>query len=159
MRLSELYADREKTLVLMHFMFGKKQEHFCPMCTLWADGYNGIIPHLLRRVNFAVLVAYDVETFAEYARGRGWDQLRLVSAADSDLKRVLGFETPDGEQRPGLSVFRLGDGGEPIHFTSSCAMLAEGHSNGMDLLSPFWNFLDMTPEGRGDFFPSTQYKV
>jgi predicted dithiol-disulfide oxidoreductase (DUF899 family) len=81
-------------------------------------------------VNFAVLVAGDIETFSGYASVLGWDQLRLVSAADSDLKRVLGFETEDGEQRPGLSVFRLGDGGEPIHFTSSCAILAEDTGTG-----------------------------
>ena len=56
-RLSELFDDPAKPLVLMHFMFGKKQEKVCPMCTMWADGYDGVVPHLRRRVNFAVLVA------------------------------------------------------------------------------------------------------
>jgi predicted dithiol-disulfide oxidoreductase (DUF899 family) len=27
----------------------------------------------------------------------------------------------------------------------------------MDLLSPFWSFLDLTPEGRGDFLPKRSY--
>jgi len=27
----------------------------------------------------------------------------------------------------------------------------------MDLLSPFWHFLDLTPEGRGDFMPQRAY--
>jgi hypothetical protein len=26
-------------------MFGKRQEKICP-CTMWADGYDGVVPHL-----------------------------------------------------------------------------------------------------------------
>ena len=33
---------RELPLVLVHFMFGGQQSEPCPMCTLWADGYDGI---------------------------------------------------------------------------------------------------------------------
>ena len=71
-RLSELFERPEQTLVLLHFMYGKKQEKPCPMCTLWADGYDGVVPHLRQRVSFAVLVAGDAGAFAEYARSRGW---------------------------------------------------------------------------------------
>ena len=31
------------------------------------------------------------------------------------------------------------------------------HFRGMDLLSPVWNFLDLTPAGRGDWFPGLSY--
>jgi predicted dithiol-disulfide oxidoreductase (DUF899 family) len=156
-RLSELFEDPGKTLVLVHFMFGGRQSTPCPMCTLWADGYDGIAPHLRQRVNFAVLVAGDVGVFGEYARQRGWRNLRLVSAADSDLKRSLGFEAEDGGQHPGVSVFRRLDDGRLVHFASVCAMLARGEFRGMDLLSPLWNFLDLTPEGRGDWMPRIGY--
>ena len=156
-RLSELFEDPGKPLVLMHFMFGKRQENPCPMCTLWADGYNGIVAHLRQRANFAVLVAGDVERFSEYARGRGWTQLRLVSAADSTLKRELGFETEDGAQNPGVSVFLRRPDGSLIHLYSQGAGMDPDEVRGMDLLSPFWHFLDLTPEGRGDFFPSLEY--
>ena len=155
-RMSELFDDTTKPLILMHFMQGKKQQNPCPMCSLWADGYNALMPHLLQRANFAVLVAGGLESFVDYGSGRGWDNLRIVSAADSDLKSRLGFEGPDGDQYPGVSVFRF-DGGELRHFTSVSAMMDEGHFNGMDLLSPFWHFLDLTPEGREDFFPKTSY--
>ena len=37
------------------------------------------------------------------------------------------------------------------------ADLAPGQLRGMDLLSPFWNFLDLTPEGRGEFMPKRSY--
>jgi len=157
-RLSELFEDPSKPLLLLHFMQGKKQQNPCPMCTLWADGYNAIMRHLSQRVNFAVLVAGDLLPFLDYGRGRGWNQLRVVSAADSDLKQKLGFESPEGDQYPGISVFRL-DAGQLFHFTSSSAMMGDGHFNGMDQLSPLWHFLDMTPEGRQDFFPKTNYDL
>jgi predicted dithiol-disulfide oxidoreductase (DUF899 family) len=157
-RLSELFDDPNKPLLLMHFMQGKKQQDPCPMCTLWADGYNALVPHLEQRVNFAVLVAGGLQPFIDYASGRGWNNLRIVSAADSDLKLRLGFEGPEGDQHPGVSVFRL-EADQLTHFTSMSAMMDEGHFNGMDLLSPFWHFLDLTPEGREDFFPKASYDV
>ena len=153
LRLSQLFDDPQKTLVLMHFMYGKKQAQPCPMCTLWADGYSGIQGHLRQRVNFAVLVAGDAGRFAAYARERGWQGLRVVSAADSSFKADVGVEDAEGNQLPGVSVLRRADDGRLLHFYTGCAMLGDGHSRGMDLLSPFWSFLDLTPEGRGDFFP------
>ena len=156
-RLYELFDAPAHTLVLMHFMYGKKQETPCPMCTLWADGYDGIVPHLRQRLSFAVLVAGDAGAFAEYARSRGWRHLRIVSAADSDLKRRLGFEDDAGGQWPGASVFRREASGRVLHTYSVNADFGPGQLRGMDLLSPFWSFLDLTPEGRGDFFPKRSY--
>ena len=155
-KLSELFEDPDKSLVLMHFMFGKKQQQPCPMCTLWADGYDGIVPHLRRRVNFAVAIAGDVAEFGALAQRRGWRHLRAVSTGDTALKRDLGFEDEEGAQSPGVSVFRLRPDGQVLHFYSGNAMMGNGHYRGMDLLSPFWNFLDLTPEGRGDFFPKLE---
>lgn len=155
-RLSELFEDASKPLVLMHFMYGKKQESPCPMCTMWADGYDGAVRHLAQRVNFAVVVAGDLASFRSYANERSWKNVRLLSSAPSTLKADLGFEH-DGAQLPGVSVFTLGKDGAPRHFYSACAMMGGGHFRGMDLLSPVWNFFDLTPEGRGDFMPSKEY--
>ena len=155
-RLSALVGDRP--LVLMQFMYGKAQTRPCPLCTLWADGYNGILGHLAQRVDFAVLIAGDVGSFSEYAKSRGWNQLRILSAGDSTLKSDLGFETDDGGQMPGVSVFVRGDDASVRHFYSGGAFFGGDQFRGMDLLSPFWHFLDLTPEGRGDFMPSTLYK-
>jgi predicted dithiol-disulfide oxidoreductase (DUF899 family) len=54
-------------------------------------------------------------------------------------------------------VFRLGADGRPRHFYSACAMQTPNEFRGMDALTPFWSFLDLTPEGRGDFFPKRSY--
>src|SRR5262252_3158904 len=37
-RISELFTTPERALVIYHFMFGKKQEKPCPMCTMFIDG-------------------------------------------------------------------------------------------------------------------------
>ena len=157
-RLAELFDDPAKPLVLMHFMYGKKQTEPCPMCTMWADGYDGAVPHLRQRVNFALLVAGDVEAFGTYAETRGWRHLRLVSAADSDLKRRLGFEAEDGGQLPGVSVFVREADGSLRHFYSQSALMGDDKFRGMDLLSPVWHFLDLTPEGRDDWLPKLGYE-
>ncbi len=156
-KLSELFENPTQPLVLMQFMYGKKQENPCPMCSMWADGYNGAMKHLRQHMNFAVLVAGDVAQFRSFAEERGWENLRVVSAADTTLKRDLGFEAPDGGQIPGVSVFERRPDGTLIHFYSQSAMLGDG-GRGMDLLSPVWNYMDLTPEGRSDWFPGLDYE-
>jgi predicted dithiol-disulfide oxidoreductase (DUF899 family) len=155
--LSELFVDPAQPLVLMQFMYGKKTEKPCPMCTMWADGYDGVVPHLRQRVNFAVLVAGDVGTFGAWARSRGWRNLRAVASADSDLKRRLGFEEADGTQWPGVSVFTRRPDGALVHAYSQSAWFGGEEYRGMDLLSPVWNFLDLTPDGRGAWMPRRSY--
>ena len=154
--LSELFANPDQPLVLMQFMYGKKQENACPMCSMWADGYNGAMKHLRQHMNFAVLVEGDPVVFSEFAASRGWDQLRIVSSAGTTLKSDLGFETPDGGQIPGVSVFERKADGSITHFYSQSAMLDDS-GRGMDLLSPVWNYMDLTPEGRADWFPGLDY--
>jgi predicted dithiol-disulfide oxidoreductase (DUF899 family) len=156
-KLSELFEPPGRPLVLMHFMFGKAQTQPCPMCTAWADGYDGIVPHLEQRLSFRVLVAGDAAAFEAYARSRGWRHLQIVSAGDASLKRTLGFEEAGGEQHPGVSVFVRREDGAIVHSYSASANLEQAGFRGMDLLSPLWHFFDLTPEGRGDFFPSKRY--
>jgi predicted dithiol-disulfide oxidoreductase (DUF899 family) len=155
--LSELIGDSGQPLILMHFMFGKSQEHPCPMCTAWADGYDGILEHLEQHARFVVFVAGDPGAFSDYARSRNWRNLRIVSAGDSDTKQRLGFETDDGTQLPGLSVFEKNAEGEIRHFYSQSADLGSDGYRGMDLLNPLWHYIDCLPEGRGEFFPRKSY--
>src|SRR5438132_562328 len=52
-RLSELFSGPDRSVVIYHFMFGKKQTKPCPMCTLWIDGFNGVGHHLAQNADFA----------------------------------------------------------------------------------------------------------
>lgn len=156
-KLSELFTAPDRTLVLYHFMFGKAQTEPCPMCTMWADGYNAIAPHLAQRIDFALVAAAGSDRFRTYARSRGWTNLRLLSAEDGSFKRDLGSEDNAGAQWPAVSVFRLGGDATVRHFYTGYAQMTEEKWRGIDLLSPVWHVLDLTPEGREDWYPSVRY--
>jgi predicted dithiol-disulfide oxidoreductase (DUF899 family) len=157
-RLSELFTAPDRSLVIYHFMYGKKQTTACPMCTAWIDGYNGVAHHLAQNVDFAIVAAADPSTLRAFARERGWDKLRLLSAGESTFKYDLGSEDREGNQDSTMSVFTRDSDGKLRHFYSCHPWLAEDiKERGIDELSPIWNVLDLTPQGRGTFYSSLDY--
>jgi predicted dithiol-disulfide oxidoreductase (DUF899 family) len=157
-RLSELFTTSDRSLVIYHFMFGKKQTTACPMCTAWIDGYNGLAHHLAQNVDLAIVAAADLPTLRAYARKRGWDKLRLLSAGSSTFKYDLGSEDGEGGQDSTISVFTRDSDGTLRHFYSGHPWLGEDiKERGIDELSPIWNMLDLTPQGRGTFYASLDY--
>lgn len=157
-RLSELFTAPDRSLVIYHFMFGKKQTTACPMCTAWIDGYNGIAHHIAQNVDFAIVAAAEPTTLRAYARERGWDRLRLLSAGDSTFKSDLGSEDKEGNQDSQISVFTKESDGTLRHFYSGHPWLdPEIKERGIDELTPIWNLLDLTPQGRGKFYASLDY--
>src|SRR4030095_4341702 len=56
-RLSELFTAPDRSLVIYHLMYGKKQTTPCPMCTAWIDGFNGIAHHLAQNLDLAIVAA------------------------------------------------------------------------------------------------------
>jgi predicted dithiol-disulfide oxidoreductase (DUF899 family) len=157
-RLSELFTASDRALVVYHFMFGKKQTTPCPMCTAWIDGVNGIAHHLGQNIDVAIVAAADVATLRDNARKRGWDNLRLLSAGESSFKYDLGSEDREGGQDSTVSVFTRDADGTLRHFYSCHPGMAEDiKERGIDELTPIWNFLDLTPQGRGTFYASLEY--
>ena len=156
--LSELFTRPDRSLVVYHFMFGKKQSKACPMCTAWLDSANGVAYHLAQNLDFAVVAAADVPTLRAFARTRGWDKLRLVSAGESTFKYDLGSENREGAQDSTLSVFTRDADGTVRHFyTAHPRMAPEILERGIDLLAPFWHFMDLTPQGRNEWYASLNY--
>ena len=157
-RLSELFTAPDRSLVIYQFMFGKKQTKPCPMCTAWIDCVNGIAPHLAQNIDVAIVAAADPATLRAHARNRGWNRLRLLSAGESTFKYDLGSEDREGNQDSTISVFTRDADGTLRHFYSGHPWLAEDiKERGIDELNPTWNFLDLTPEGRGKFYASLDY--
>ena len=155
-RLSELFGAHE-TLLLVHFMWAPGDEAPCPMCALWADGYNAVQEHLQQRTAFAVAAGKDIGAMAAFAAGRGWTGARFVSTGGASFNRDFGMEDADGSQLPGVSVFaRAADGGVR-HFYTVSAILGDDSYRGMDPMSPVWNFFDLPPQGRGGFVPALDY--
>jgi predicted dithiol-disulfide oxidoreductase (DUF899 family) len=156
--LSGLFTAPDRPLIVYHFMYGKLQTDPCPMCTLWIDGFNGIGHHITRTADFAVAAAADPPVLRQHARNRGWTRLRLLSCGDSTFKYDLGSEDKDGEQDSTVSVFTRDDDGTIQHFYSAQPrMSADIDQRGIDLLAPVWNLLDLTPAGRGNWFPTLDY--
>jgi Uncharacterized protein conserved in bacteria len=104
-KISELFSGPERPLVIYQLMFGKKQTKPCPMCTMWIDGYNGVAQHITQNMDFAIVAAADPVMLRAYARERGWQNLRLLSAGESTFKYDLGGENQDGGQDSSLNVF------------------------------------------------------
>jgi predicted dithiol-disulfide oxidoreductase (DUF899 family) len=157
-RLSELFTKPERSLVIYHLMFGKKQTKPCPMCTAWLDGANGVAHHLAQNLDFAVVAAADVPALRAHARARGWDKLRLLSAANSSFKYDLGSEDREGAQDSTVSVFTCDAAGTVRHcYTAHPKMSPDIHERGIDLLTPIWHFMDLTRQGRGNWYASLAY--
>jgi predicted dithiol-disulfide oxidoreductase (DUF899 family) len=157
-RLSELFGNSERALVLYHLMFGKQQTKPCPMCTAWIDCANGVASHLAQNLDLAIVAAADVPTLRAHARIRGWDKLRLLSARQNTFKYDLGSEDREGAQDSEISVFTRDATGNVRHFYSTHPKMAPDiRERGIDLLNPIWHFLDLTPGGRGDWYAGLSY--
>src|SRR5262244_4466665 len=157
-RLSELFTAPDRSLVIYQFMYGKKQTKPCPMCTAWIDCVNGIAHHLAQNIDVAIVAAADQATLRAYARNRDWNRLRLLSAGASTFKFDLGSEDASGNQDSTISVFTRDRDGTLRHFYSGHPWLADDiKERGIDELTPIWNLLDLTPQGRGTFYASLDY--
>jgi predicted dithiol-disulfide oxidoreductase (DUF899 family) len=157
-RLSELFSAPGRPLVIYHLMFGKLQTSPCPMCTMWIDGFNGVAQHLARNLDFAVAAAADLPELRAHARARGWHNLRVLSCGSSTFKYDLASEDAQGEQDSTISVFTRDATGRVRHFYSVHPRMSEDiDQRGIDLLSPVWHVMDLTPQGRDDWYPDLTY--
>lgn len=159
-RLSDLFATGD-TLVAYSFMYGPKMAKACPMCTSMLDGLNGNAQHIAQRTNLVVIAKSPIARIVEFARARGWSNLRLLSSAGNTYNRDYHGEDANGSQWPMLNVF-VRRKGAIRHFWGSELMgaKAEPGQNGrhVDMIWPLWNVLDLTPEGRGkDWYPKLSY--
>jgi predicted dithiol-disulfide oxidoreductase (DUF899 family) len=157
-RLSELFSRPDRSVVIYHLMYGKKQTTPCGMCTSLIDGLNGVGEHLAQKVDFAIGAAADLPALRQHARNRGWRNLRLLSCGKSTFKYDLRSEDAEGNQDSTLSVFTHGTDGAVRHFYSAHPWMADDiHERGLDLICPLWNLLDYTPGGRGDWYTQLAY--
>jgi predicted dithiol-disulfide oxidoreductase (DUF899 family) len=129
--LSELFGGRDQPIVVYNMGFA------CPYCTMWADGFNGHLPHIEERAAFALTSPDSVEQQRKGAAKRGW-KFRMVSTAGSTFAKDMGFED-DGSPMPGVSTFvRAPDGTIQRHAGAS---FGPG-----DKFCAVWSFADLLPE-------------
>ena len=100
--LLDLFGEH-KTLLLIHNM-----GQGCRYCTLWADGFNGFLPHLETAMS-VVLVSKDApELQRQFANSRGW-RFRLASHGGGEYMADQSV-VDGGGNMPGAVVYtRDGD--------------------------------------------------
>jgi predicted dithiol-disulfide oxidoreductase (DUF899 family) len=168
-RLSELFAPGNDSLVIYSFMFPRDAgdltpgpttgqtallplaEGPCPSCVALIDQLEGAADHVIQHVNLAIVAKTPLPRLLAFARERGWQRLRFLSSATNTYNMDYYAETPEGEQRPMLTVFHR-NGDAIRHFWSSELFYAptepDQDPRHVGTLEPLWNMLDLIPEGR-----------
>lgn len=131
--LSSLFGDKTR-LILVHNM-----GRHCPYCTMWADGFVGLLPYLNTRAAFVVTSPDDPAEQKAFARSRGWS-FPMYSVAGTSLTSDLGFEDPKEGLMPGVSVFAKETDGKI--YRVGRAEFGPG-----DNFCPVWHFFELLPEG------------
>lgn len=140
--LSELFGEKSE-LILIHNM-GRR----CAYCTLWADGFNGMLPHFENRAAFVLASPDSPAEQQQLALSRGW-KMKMVSTLGSSFSVDLGFAEGD-RQSPGVSIFRKKKNGE-IERTNQ-ADFGPG-----DRYCSLWHLFDLLSGGPGEWQPRFQY--
>ncbi len=141
--LSDLFGDMRE-LIIVHNMGAS-----CAYCTLWADGYNGLYPHIRTRAAFVVASPDAPERQQEFARERGW-RFPMVSDEGAAFARKMGYASADGACRPGLSIFQRGDGGAMVR-------VMDANSCPHDDFCAVWHLFDLLPGGANGWRPRLRY--
>jgi len=140
-RLSALFGDKDTLFVIHNMGTG------CASCTMWADGFNGVFPHLRDRAGFVVSSPDTPERQREFAAGRGW-KFPMVSIQGTTFAEDMGYRT-NGNVMPGVSVFRRK--GDRIMRVGDTAF------NQGDDFCGVWHLLDLIPEGAAGWQPKFSY--
>jgi len=141
--LSSLFGKHDD-LILVHNM-GKS----CPYCTMWADGFNGVLKHLESRGAFVVVSPDPPEVEGKFAEERGW-KFRMVSGQGSTFTKDLGFERKDGSPIPGVSAFHREKDGRIVRIGK--AQFGPG-----DDFCSVWHLFDLLPNGSNGWEPKFRY--
>jgi predicted dithiol-disulfide oxidoreductase (DUF899 family) len=114
---------------------------------MWADGFNGVLPHLENRAAFVVSSPDDPPTQRAFAAARGW-RFRMVSHQGTSFAADMGYRNEQG-WLPGVSVFRRV--GDRIYRVSD-APFDEG-----DDFCTVYHLFDLLPKGAAGWRPQFSY--
>ncbi|MGV3617054.1 MAG: DUF899 family protein [Fimbriimonas sp.] len=139
--LSDLFGGKDDLVVIANM--GRD----CAFCTLWADGFNGVVPELESRTGFALVSADPIEILKPFAQGRGW-RFRHVSDSSGSFRRNVGFDH-EGDPIPGaLGLRREADGRILL---VAARQLGEG-----DDFCAAWHLFDLLADGWNDWEPDNR---
>jgi len=139
--LLELFGENDKLLVIHNMGQG------CRYCTLWADGFNGFVPHLESAMS-VVLVSKDApDVQRQFANARGW-RFKLAShGGGAYIQEQTVMEGSDN--MPGAVVYER-QGGQI--FRKNGAVFGPG-----DIFCSMWGLLGLAGMDEEDWTPQYSY--
>lgn len=173
-RLSDLFGD-QRAIILYSFMFGPERATPCPGCTHLLDAIDGAARHVGQRAPLFIVAKSPMARLEAWARERRWPHLQFLSDGEGrysaayfgDTRRLSSAKRAERGMGEGedwdetiFNVFCKDGDTIRHHWASEMAYAPEDpgqHHRAGDLVDPLWGLLDMTPEGRGNFFPSLDY--
>lgn len=143
--LSSLFGN-QNSLILVHNM-GRN----CSYCTMWADGFNGLLPHLESRAAFALTSPDKPEAQKEFVQARGWN-FPVYSTAGTSFTADMGFDDEKEGLMPGVSVFTKETGGKIYR-------VSRAEFGPCDNFCAVWHLFDLLPEGIDGWEPRLSYEL
>lgn len=162
---NSLFGNSDE-LIVYHMMWSPKDELPCPSYSMWVDGFNGQLSHLLQRASLVVVARAPYEKMRVVKLAKGWI-MPFVSSGENSFnadfavfntaENIANKVTPSGyncgscqfwpvEDWPGISVFHRTRKGQ-ICRTYSC------HARGLEYVNTGYKILDFLPFGRESFLP------
>ena len=139
--LHDLFGGNNKLLAIHNMGQG------CRYCTLWADGFNGLLPHLESALSVVLLSKDPPAVQRRFANARGW-RFRLASHGGGVYLREQSVV--EGQSNfPGAVVYqRQSD----IILRQNACVFGPG-----DLYCAMWSLLGLAGLGEEDWTPQFTY--
>ncbi len=157
------FADlfgRHSTLIIYNYMFGPERKRPCPMCTALLGALAGNANDIQQQAALAVVARSPIDKLLDFKRERGWRHLPFYSDTTEEFGRDFQAWTEEGDNAA-YNVFTRRDG--TIRHFWGAEMGGVTADPGQDPrgapdMTPLWNVLDTTPEGRDPhWYPKVDY--
>ena len=139
--LLDLFGDSERLLAIHNMGQG------CRYCTLWADGFNGLLPHLENALAVVLLSKDPPETQRRFANARGW-RFQLASHGGGEYIREQSVMDGD-DNYPGAVVYQRD--GDTILRKNAC-VFGPG-----DIYCSMWTLLGLAGLDEENWTPQFSY--
>ena len=139
--LLDMFGENDRLLVIHNMGQG------CRYCTLWADGFNGFLPHLESAMSVVLVSKDSPKVQRTFANSREW-RFRLASHGGGDY--IEEQSVMKGERNmPGAVVYERK--GSRIT-RKNAAVFGPG-----DLYCSIWNLFSMAGLGEAEWTPQYNY--
>lgn len=160
LRLVDLFGEHD-TLFTYFWMYGPERERPCPMCTSLVGSLDIPALDIEQRIAVAIVGRSPVERQRDFARERGWRNLRFYQTVGDRFARDYRGLDENGSEGAIVAVWKRE--GDTVRLFWAAEGGFETADPGFDPHlgpdpTPLWNILDWTPAGRGtDWYPQLEY--